>query len=693
MFPISYTALLFIKVALAFYLLYIFLPSKVIAFDEHGNEPIDKVFISFTHANFVILVLVHLLVFMQIYETLSLGISIIVLLVIYYSLRDKYLAKHQMTDKDASPFTFFLDLADGRLGITGGMQKYFGNYLKTIPGKLKLFFIHFFLHPFDGIFLFALLVVAGFIRLRHAFSYLYYGASDCYVHLAWTKYMGINNIYQDGVYPYGYEAIISALNKMFFLDPVVIVRFFGGIGSIMLVLSIYYILKKSLPKQYILIFVGVAAYVLGTDLPNSSNNVWRQMSALPQEYATIFLLVGIHFLNVYYNTKKKHYLILAAEVLAITVFIHFYAALFLIISYALLSIFYIGELFKPKVIIPLSIAMGAGGIIGILPIGIGLASGKKFHQLSLGFVAESATVSTQLDWKEEIFRFTEVNGSMKMLMLCSAIILFYAFIRLFFKKSPEYKEKIKLFLMFVLLSLFTYTQVRAPEVGFPTIMEFSRASAFFGVIVVVLFAMAAYIIEYLPLYKILRYVMKLAAAALIIVTVFHVQDYKQLLPVGAKLEYDEAAYAYYRIKKEFPILNWTIISPVEQYQQSLGYGWHYNLWQFVDEVLINPKDKVDFPTDYVFLVVEKRPLNQTKPYEQTELITQQDAQQPFPEVGYAYEKYYTNYNNRRIIEAKAYYWVEDFISRRGEFTVYMENEVLKIYMIKQDGTEPINLAN
>jgi len=694
MFPVEYTVILFLKVLLAFYLLYIFIPSKAVTFDEFSDDWTDRIFISLTHSNFIIIVLVHLLVLFKIYETISLTISIIAILLAYFSIRKNFVIKSDhITKKEIGFLAVSLDLVDGKAGLLGGPKKYVKAYLSKLPDKLKNAFIHFFVHPFAGILLVGVFVIAAIIRFRHSFSFLYYGASDCYVHLAWTKYLGINNIYQDGVYPYGYEAIISAMHKLFFIDPSVIIRFFGGMGSFLIVFSIYYILKKNFKNQYLIIFIGVAAYVLGTELPNASNNTWRQLSALPQEYAAIFLLPGFHFFNLFFTTNKKTYLVLAAEVLAITMFIHFYVALFLIIGYAILALLNFNKVFKGKTFIQLLASMSLATIIGLLPIGIALAVGMKFHALSLGFVVESATTSVKLNWREEIFRYVETNPTMKLFMIFALVILAYAFIRIFFRKTPEYTGKIKLFVMFVLLTAFTYTQVRSIDIGFPSVLEFSRASTFLGIIVVVLFAMVVYIVEFFPFHKLIKYIFKLALGVVIITTVFQVQNYKLLLPVGAKLEYNDAAYGYYKIKSEFPLLNWTIISPVEQYQQSLGYGWHYNLWQFVEDTQIKTKDKIEFPTDYIFVFIEKRPLNQSQPYVLTNPISPEDYNQPFPDVGLSYEKFYTNYKNRRVIEAKAYYWLENYIQQKGNFTVYLENDVLKIYMLKQDGTKPINLAN
>ncbi|OQB15150.1 MAG: hypothetical protein BWY15_00520 [Firmicutes bacterium ADurb.Bin193] len=692
MFPLYTTVLLFIKIILAFFLLYIFLPSKTVDFDEYADEWIDKIFISMVHGHFGIIILVHLLVSLKIYETISLFIIIAILLIAYFIMYQKRGAVKIEDAHNKSVPAFLLDLADGRLGLLGNFKKTTAEYLKAIPSKLKSLIVHAFVHPFDGILMVGLLSAALALRLRHAINYLYYGASDCYVHLAWTKYLNINQIYRDGVYPYGYEAIVSALNKLFFIDPASLIRFFGAIGSFLLVLSVYYILKKNLKNQYAIIFAGVFVFALGTEFPDTASNIWRQLSALPQEYATVFLLPGIHFLNLFYNTGRKKYLALAAEVLAITVFIHFYAAVAVGVAYVFISLFHIRKLFYGKTFGQVVLFMSSAGIIGLTPILIALSLGMKFHQLSYGYVSESAAIDTGLDWKVEIFRFTETNRTLLALLICAALIIVFAIIRLAFKKTPEYTGKIKLFLGVAFLNLAVYTQIRALDIGFFSVMEAYRASTFLVLTTAVLYAFTVYLIEFIPLHRLIRYILKLGGSALIIAIAFNINNTDVLFARGAKLEYDETAYIYYKIKEEFPILNWTIVSTVEQYSQSMGYGWHYNLWEFVKDTQVEPKEEVVFPTDYLFIVVEKRPLNQAEPYYLTEHVSPEDAEQPFPEVGNVMDRYYTNYNNRRIIEAKAYFWAEDYMNSKGQFTVYFENDILKVYMLKQDGTKPINLA-
>ncbi len=682
----------FIKVIAGFLILYIFLPSRIISFDKHGNEWLDKIFISMTHAHFGIIIIVHLLVAVRIYETISLAIALIIFFITYYNMRNRRSVADSEEEERKSALGVLLDLADGRLGWFGNFINSAKNFIKSIPSRIRNLIIYSVAHPFDGILIFAVFVLAFWLRFRHAFEHLYFGASDAYVHLAWTKYLGINKIYLDGVYPYGYEAVLSALHKLFFIDPAILIRFFGGIGSSFILFSIYYVLKKNLKNQFVLIFAAVFAFAFGTEFPNAASNLWRQLSALPQEYATIFLLPGIHFLNVFYNTGRKKYLLLAAEILAITVFIHFYTAIFVAVGYIFVSLMHIRKVFYKKTFWQVLSYMTGGGVIGILPIIIGRLAGIDFHAMSYGYVTESAAVSNTLDWTKEIFRFAEYDRTLLLLLASAAIIVLAAILRLIFSREPEYTGRIKLFLAIALLNLFIYTQIRSPEVGYPSLMEAYRASTFLGVIIVTLYAMMVGTIEFFPIHKAVRYVIKLAGAALIIIVSFSVSNMGLLFPQGAKLEYDAAAYNYYKIKEEYPTLNWTIISPVEQYSQSMGYGWHYNLWEFVKDTQVEPKEEFEFPTDYVFIFVEKRPLNQSDPYRLTDEVTLHDYNQPFPEVGDVSDRYYTNYTNRRIVEAKAYFWIEENLLGEGYFDVFYEDEHMKIYILEQDGTKPLNLA-
>lgn len=308
----------------------------------------------------------------------------------------------------------------------------------------------------------------------------------------------------------------------------------------------------------------------------------------------------------------------------------------------------------------------------------------KFHAMSILFVENSISLLNKLDWKIEMFRYTEENPSLVLIIICSAVILLFSIIALAICRKSETRAKMKLLLCFSILGILLYTQFRTTEVGYPALVDYARAGVFLAMTGVVVYALFISLIEYLPAFKILKYFIQFVIGAYILLATFSMEKFK--IMEGYKTEYNQSASAYYKIKENYPVLNWTLVSPVEQYAYSLGYGWHYNLWEFVDRVVEHPNEKFVFTTDYVFFYIEKVPLNSAKP------ITIEDANKPFPTITSGYDEYYSSMQKRRIIEAKAYFWLENY-SKTHPLKVYYEDEKFKIYMLEQDGTEPLNLGN
>jgi hypothetical protein len=50
--------------------------------------------------------------------------------------------------------------------------------------------------------------------------------------MKWSELISENIIFSDGVYPHGFEAILSVLSRVFILDMYPIIRFFGLLSII-----------------------------------------------------------------------------------------------------------------------------------------------------------------------------------------------------------------------------------------------------------------------------------------------------------------------------------------------------------------------------------------------------------------------------------------------------------------------------
>jgi cbb3-type cytochrome oxidase subunit 3 len=216
-------------------------------------------------------------------------------------------------------------------------------------------------------------------------------------------------------------------------------------------------------------------------------------------------------------------------------------------------------------------------------------------------------------------------------------------------------------------------------------MSESRLEIYPPLVISVVFAMTFKIFNFLIPIKKLRVFLKFSSISIIVVLILFYQNFTFDVPKGNKYEYDEAANSYLKIKDHYPISDWTIISTTEQYEECLGYGWHYNLWLF-DKIISEKKEKkLEFTTDYIFFFTEKYPLGSNIP------ISEADAKSDFPQISGQLVEYYRNEESRKILEAKMYYWAEDYMKRNKNMKVFFENKNMKIYMLKQDGKNPINL--
>ncbi|OQB15002.1 MAG: hypothetical protein BWY15_00817 [Firmicutes bacterium ADurb.Bin193] len=667
------------KVLLAFSFLYIVIPSALIRFDKDTDSWTDKIFIPLIHSNLIIIALVHFLTLFKAYETISLTLALI--FVVFLVLRLRASSAHMEPIEKEFVIARVLDASEK--GSKYYLNKLLGIILsafRSLTKKFKYFLLYIIAVPFDGV---LLLIPAGFgvyDRFVHSIKYCYYGYFDPYVHLAWVKFLGANEIYKDGIYPYGYEAIISAMNKLFYVDPSSIIRFIGPIASCMIVFSIYFILKKYVKNSFIT-FVCVAVYIISTELPN---NIIRQRAALPQEYASMFLLPGVYYLDLYFRTDKRKYLLIAAEILALSILIHLYAAVFIAIAYAFVSLIHIRRLLNGKTFTAVALHMFGAGFVGFLPILVALMCGMKFHTASIEFIKKNVTPAQTAWWWGQMFQYNEENSALLLLIICIVATLVLCVFLYALSDKRSVRDDMKIYAAVAIFGGFLYTQYRAPQLGVLYLIEYLRAGSFCALVSVVVYGFFMSTVDRIPINKIVRRAIVSVIGIYIILLLFNVENFK--IERGYQAEYDQAAMSYYKIKEEFPALNWTIVSPVEQYSYSMGYGWHYNLWEFVAKAIEYPSDEFVFTTDYVFILVEKIPLNARKP------VTIEDAQKPFPAITGGLDEYYTNLQKRRVIEAKAYFWLENYMAEKGDFTVYYEDEQFKIYMLKQDGMNPINLV-
>lgn len=168
-----------------------------------------------------------------------------------------------------------------------------------------------------------------------------------------------------------------------------------------------------------------------------------------------------------------------------------------------------------------------------------------------------------------------------------------------------------------------------------------------------------------------------------------------------------AVMTTYKITKELPKYSFTIVSTVDELYQQIEYGYHEEVVNFVNECI---ESDYTIPTEYVFIYIEKHPLEYAQSHffsgpewlatekypkyyssyvSQCPDITMAEisddlAKPPFfvyPLSNYAY----SDLPSRMVLESRLYYWCMEFSKLYpGELHTYYEDEDFVCYYFKQN---------
>lgn len=656
------------KFLFGFFILFYLVPAMLLRW-ESTHSWLDKFFKSIVHSHILIILAVHVLVGVKLYEMISLMFLALVVYLIYLQFRRKKISRLNEMNFIISILKFTEKKEDWKEWI----QSFFailGFQMKRIKQGIWYRIRN---HPISLTVILLLFLASIYIRFFHSMQHHYYAASDPYVHLKWAKLLKANQIYVDGVYPFGFETIISSLHVLFNLDPYIIIRFIGPLSGFLIVLGIYYIMRENFPKDYMFAIFAVLIYFISSF---QFGFLWRQLSSLSMEYGAIFVLPALHFFISYIRLKQRSYLVLSLECFLLTLFIHPYAAICLFISYVFMLFMYFRS-FTFSTYIRTIGYFTITGLIGIAPMVIGLIAGIPFHGSSIGFVQESV--------KSNAFTFKTItlenliNNNSHLIAFIIGFSLVTVF--LLFKRKSDANLKEMDFRPYLFISIILVFFYRSEELGIPSIMMAYRLEVFFPILTSVVIGSALIVFNKSPVKWLFQ---------IILIGSFCVYSYQKIdhfqLPKGDRYQYDEAVETYLKIKKDLPLQNWTIISPIEEYSLSIGYGWHYNLSDFVTN--LSKGEEMKFPTNDVFIFIENRPINSSGSIETDHVLDL-----TMPQVGDTLE-YYTNPEYRKMLEEKALYWVKRVQNKNPNLlTVYLKTENMTIYRLHQkDANKPIDLS-
>ena len=170
--------------------------------------------------------------------------------------------------------------------------------------------------------------------------------------------------------------------------------------------------------------------------------------------------------------------------------------------------------------------------------------------------------------------------------------------------------------------------------------------------------------------------------------------------------YNSAVMTTYQITKNLPKQSYTIVSTVDELYQVMEYGFHEELVDFVNEVM---EDDYVIPTTYVFLYVEKKPLE----YAQSHFFTGPKwlAEEKYPAYYHSYvsqcpditvseiseaegknrtkvkvhSSVYSHLDSRTMVESRLYDWCKEFDRLYPyELQTFYEDDDFVCYYFKQN---------
>lgn len=198
-------------------------------------------------------------------------------------------------------------------------------------------------------------VVLGFYGpdLLERFGYC---ASDISVHNYWINYLGKNEIFVAGVYPFGFHNIIYYLHTVFRMDTYVLLRVFWLVQVLWIHLVLMLFLK-GVCKSRFLPYFGPIVYTIGAF---SYASYSRYYASLPQEFGMLFILPAVYFAFEFFRIKKEelkgqreetvstYYLMGFAMNFAMTFSVHFYGTIILGVFCLGIAAGYVWRFLQPK---------------------------------------------------------------------------------------------------------------------------------------------------------------------------------------------------------------------------------------------------------------------------------------------------------------------------------------------------------
>ena len=612
-----------------------------------------------------------------------------------------------------------------------------------------------------------LVILYGMIYISYgSFQIFSYGQYDTFVHHGWINKMTEGYIFPEGVYPEAMHCFVYCIYALFDIRIYSIMHFMQCIHIMVYLLSAYGLMREIFRWQYTPIFT-LGLYLT---MDFSVTSMTRLQGTLPMEFGlhTQFLcgLYLIRYLkNREYSVIERKYfkgyldenIIIFAASVAASVATHYYATIMAAIICVSVVLFNLKKVFCFRRLTTLAAATFSGIFIAVMPMIIPLVSGIPFepsiywglnminnnkaeNELQVEYEAELektlidpfALTMEDIDVVEKVPENGQkvIKGIIKLEYLLKAVykkgyLIIYGSYRgrrifiitiavacfcIINKKMRNRNLSVissgyPPFILVSFLSVLIFIAYNSPELGLTVLIPDHRFFPSGHLITLAVMLMPADILfsvgTRLFTYRVLQIgsVLFTGGIYLLINTLGIYHEYLQF----SLMRYEAVAMVTESIINEFQKDEYTIVSPIDEVHQVELYGKH----QEISEFIWNCEDEYySLPTKYVFIYVEKRPIEYCQEYffngpawlakgrnsvvNATE-ISADAANEDMSK--YTNASWWLYIDGRTILESKAYEWCQDFAKRHpSELNVYYEDNDFVCYFFQQDVNMPYNLA-
>ena len=710
----------FIWFIVAYVVVFVVIPSRILKLNLCDGNLFDNALKSLIISQTCLTFVVFVLSFMRIYNTVTLILALIVGVMFYYKFKEKISYREKLNH-------FIYDFSDVITGqrklsliIIPAWRRFVDSIANGLRYFIKLFFNKNIVYHVICTFCIAILVLR---RSYFALESQSFPTSDVYVHTSWIKFLDAGYVFSDGIYPFAMHNIVSAFAKLTMIDVVTVMRFIGPLNGIMTGVMLMVFISRFFKSPAAVTITGLV-YCLS----NFGNGalVDRLFFSLPQEFGMFYIFPAVYFMIRFIEDLDNMDGVTFAMAASMTVSAHFYNAIFAVPLCICMAIPYIVDIFRKKELLGkmiLSVILAA--FLALSPFAVGRIMGYPW-QGSLDWAVSMMNSSDDKSSDQEQNQAVEQEASGQndgepvekgpsfveksinsfgwmaddftdywgyMVLGFSLVGVLLGVVALLTEQKTGGKVAIGLGLN---MAVFNYLLMYPDYFGLPSLVATDRALGYLSYIGAVMIGVP-FGVFWLFFEKKLRPIRWMGSIAIVTAMscLIFFTGATYVTSAYFRLTYSSVAENYYKIKNTHRKNSWTIVSTVDELALTRNAGWHYELWEFIFAMeQYEPTRVVQIPTEYVYFVIEKRPLKYAdtaflgQPLELYGRVNLQYADDLMTEQTLRTNRrsaYYTHYDIRRQLMSKAYYWAQKYMQYfPDQMREYYEDQNIVIYEIKQN---------